>query len=173
LPNTPIFDEIFHAAGTESPESTDVRFNSGAFGKRQQNVANNSLDSGSCDFETMPSDHVPSRAELDEIWFWMNFKLNFARLASVTNPVKIMQHLKYLKNITEVIAPDDPFPLYFYGYLNLRAFGNLEQGIVIRLEKMLAASAYWRERFAAFDLSTDHLRARDIAGTTQPTMAAY
>jgi len=160
LPNTPIFD-VMREQGLieEETDTREIRFNSGPFGKHRENVIKELFTSTHVDpFTTIALDEVPPKAVHESIWLYMNFNLNFRRLFLLKSDRKLHQQRKYLRYITEVIAPDDPFPMYFYGYLLHRLYGLTDEVLVNRLERRLASSAYWKDMFEKFGLSPDHLR---------------
>lgn len=159
LPNTPIFDLMVKQGLVETTDTQQIRFNSGPFGKRRENVIRELFTSAHTDpFARVGLDEVPPKAVHESIWLYMNVHLNFRRLFSLQRPQKLRQQLKYLRYITEAVAPDDPFPMYFYGYLQHRLDGTVDAGTVRRLEDRLASSAYWSDLFGRFALSVDHLR---------------
>ena len=59
-------------------------------------------------FENVNLDDVPSKSELESIWMYMNFQLNFKPLLKLQDPIKLEIQTKYLQYITELVAPDDP-----------------------------------------------------------------
>ena len=160
LPNTPIFDQMVEQGLVTVTDTKDVRFNSGSFGKRRESVVKEQFTSSVCTnpFQNVVLDSVPPKSVHESIWLYMNFNLNFRRLLLIEKERKLHQQRKYLHHITEVVAPDDPFPGYFHGYLLHRLEGAVDERIVSRLEHRLASSAYWSDLFARFGLSPDHLR---------------
>lgn len=110
-------------------------------------------------------DRVPKANELDDIWFYMNVRLNFSRLLRETRPLKLAQQLKWLRYVATKTAPDNAIILYFYAYLQQRVLGDIEETVIGRLKSRMAQSGYWRERFALFGLSVDDVTGRDFPRT--------
>ena len=79
-------------------------------------------------------------------------------VAAAQSPVKLEQQYRYVNNVTTLVAPDDPFPMYFFGYLQKQANGFIDPELIARLENCLKGSEYWRQQFNAFELSPDHLK---------------
>ncbi len=102
-------------------------------------------------------DRVPKANELDDIWFYMNFRLNFSRLLREMRPIKLKQQLTWLRYVATKTAPDNAIILYFYAYLQYRVTGEISEELVQRVRSRLEASAYWQERFRIFGLSADHV----------------
>ncbi len=102
-------------------------------------------------------DRIPSANELDDIWFYMNFRLNFSRLLRETRKMKLEQQLKWLDYVSNKTAPDNALILYFYAYLQHRVLGSIDSELIQRLKMRFDASPYWQERFYLFGLSVDHV----------------
>jgi hypothetical protein len=107
-------------------------------------------------------DQVPTTTGLDDIWFYMNVRLNFSRLLRETRPLKLKQQLTWLKYVATKTAPDNAMILYFYAYLQHRVLGNVEEALVEYLKSRVEQSRYWQERFAIFGLSTDDVVRREF-----------
>ena len=87
----------------------------------------------------------------------MNFHLNFHRLFHERRPEKIEQMQAHLATITDVIAPENGFALYFLGFFQYLTTGAIDQNLVTRLKDRLETSEYWAARMPAFGLSPEHL----------------
>jgi hypothetical protein len=107
-------------------------------------------------------DRVPKTNRLDDIWFYMNFRLNFSRLMRERRTIKLRQQLTWLKYVATKTAPDNAIILYFYAYLQHHVVGEIEDEIVARLKSRLETSSYWQERFLIFGLSVDHVTKREF-----------
>jgi radical SAM superfamily enzyme YgiQ (UPF0313 family) len=110
-------------------------------------------------------DQIPKANELDDIWFYMNVRLNFSRLLREMRPIKLGQQLKWLKYVATKTAPDNAIILYFYAYLQHRVLGVVEEELVERLKYRVEQSGYWQERFTIFSLSVDDVIRREFPTT--------
>ena len=128
------------------------------FGEKIGRQTTNLLDA--LDFYDL--DRVPKANELDNIWFYMNVRLNFSRLLRETRPIKLKQQLKWLRYVATKTAPDNAIILYFYTYLQHRVLGEIEEAIVERLKSRLEQSSYWQERFMLFGLSVNDVIRREF-----------
>jgi hypothetical protein len=143
LPNTPIYDAMV-AQGLIQDVGAKIRFEGGAFGKQAQReagrieVRNFSID--------LPAHKVPDGEELNDIWFYMNWRLNFARIEHETRPEKLEQLKAHLHVLADVISPENAFAL--------RALAKLEDSdeMRARLAERLLTSPYWSSRFTALGL---------------------
>ena len=50
---------------------------------------------------------VPDPRDLDDIWFYMNMRLNFSRLFREQRKTKLEQQLKSFKYVSNQTAPDN------------------------------------------------------------------
>jgi radical SAM superfamily enzyme YgiQ (UPF0313 family) len=103
-------------------------------------------------------DSIPSPETLDDIWFYMNYRINFFRLLGENRPLKLEQGLKWMNYLHHLSAPDNGFIMYYLGFLQHRVRGEVDPALIEKLDKRLQVSTYWRERFALFSLSVDHLK---------------
>lgn len=160
LPNTPIYETMVNEGLLPEVDFTDVRYNAGPYGKHRK-VAEKSRDLLASDFRAAFSDvdldAVPPKEQLDEIWAYMNFHLNFRRLFDETRPKKLQQKLRYVSSITDRIAPENAFAMYFRGYLEQKIQGYVPIKTIEMAKERLRTSPYWQERFDDFGLSLDHL----------------
>ena len=165
LPNTPIFESMVEQGyvNTKTLKFGDIRYNSGAYGKHRKQ-AEQETDLLASDFKDAfnQSDlnKVPNREELDTIWAYMNYHLNFRPLFFETRPVKLVQKLQYLTNISDLVAPENAIAMYFQGYLQNQVNGSIDPRVIESLEERLSLSPYWSARFRDFDLSPEHLKTR-------------
>lgn len=173
LPGTPIHDSMVAQGLLRGGDDSEVRFMGGAYGKQaeiEQGRRQARLGFAEA-FSQIPLDQVPTPDQITDIWFYMNYHLNFHRLFHESNPVKIAQQMQVLKNLGDVVAPENGFALYFLAYLQARELGRPDPGVVARLEERVNTSAYWRDRFAAFGLSPADVRAGTYGGAARAALA--
>ena len=174
LPNTPIYDSMVAQGLIEPVGSKNVRFTGGAFGKQVEIEQGRQM--ATPDFEQafgqLRLDQVPTADQLNDVWFYMNYHLNFHRLFTETRPVKIEQQFKNLRALSDVISPENGFALYFLGYLQSKMFGKIDPEIIRRLETRIATSSYWKDRLHAFGLSVEDLRAGNFRNKDIPRLVA-
>jgi radical SAM superfamily enzyme YgiQ (UPF0313 family) len=172
LPNTPIYDAMVAQGMVNGLEDSEVRFQAGAYGKQAE--VEQGLRLSTANFEEVFSgiglDNVPTPDQITDIWFYMNYHLNFHRLFSEESPIKISQQMATLENLSDFVAPENGFALYFLGFLGHKVDGKVSAELIGRLEARLATSDYWKERFAAFGLSTDDLRNHDFKNKLIPRL---
>jgi len=101
-------------------------------------------------------DVIPTRSELDDIWFYMNMRINFARLLRENRSEKIKQQYHWLNYVCNKTAPDNAVIIYFFALMQKKHLGYVTEDIKIRLKKRLKLD-YWKERFNFFDLKIEDL----------------
>jgi len=103
-------------------------------------------------------DTVPSPEILDDIWFYFNYRVNFFRLLGENRTAKFEQGIKWMTYLHNLSAPDNAFIMYYLGLLQHRLYGKVDPVLIKKLDTRLKVSSYWRERFAIFGLSVDHVK---------------
>lgn len=172
LPNTPIYDAMVAQGLIEPVGSRQVRFNSGGYGKQDQIDLGIRRSSQSFEeaFRAIEMDAVPTHEQLDDIWFFMNYHLNFHRLFSEERPTKIRQQLLNLSALSDVISPEHGFALYFTCYLQHKLHGTIDPALVERLERRLAQSPYWSHRLRAFGLDLEDVTTANFRNKAIPRL---
>jgi len=159
LPNTPLFDSSAQNEFSKKVKFEDIRYSTGPYGKILEKAHKGFSPSDfENPFDNVDLDTVPPKSQIEDIWFYMNYHLNFKRLFKEKRPAKLAQQLKYVQNITDLVAPEDPFPMYFCGYLQKKVLGKIDDRLIKRLEELFNSSEHWRNRFDFFNLSIDDLK---------------
>ena len=97
LPNTPIFDQMVNDGFIDKNniEFTEIRYNSSGYGKHKTEKKENLPDLLARDFinafNINNEGAVPEKNQLDDVWAYMNYHLNFARLSNENHPIKLDQ----------------------------------------------------------------------------------
>lgn len=172
LPNTPIYDSMVAQGLINDVGSSEVRFAAGAFGKQAEIEQGLRLATANFEeaFAAIGLDQVPNSDQITDIWFYMNYHLNFHRLFHEDRPAKIDQQIATLINLSDLVAPENAFALYFLGFLSQQRDGRIDPMVIERLKRRLDTSQYWRGRFAAFGLAVDDLRHNDFRNKHLPRL---
>lgn len=160
LPNTPIFGQMAVEGLLGSISFEEIRFQLGAHGKQRKGTekkVNVFATDFKHAFEEADPDAIPTKAQINRLWAYMNYYLNFDRLLREKRPVKHMQMFQYFGYVADVVAPEDAFAQYFRGYLHWKVYGRSEPGRFERLKKILAENSHWQERLDDFQLSAEDL----------------
>jgi len=155
LPNTPIFNRMVEEGLIIPEDFTTVAFSEGAYGKNAK-ASGRGRDMLARDFKGIFSNHddnaIPSPRELEDIWAYMVFHLNYLKLSNEPRRIKQEQYLKNLEYISDMVAPGDAFSLYFRIHLLQKLHKPVPVDISSRLKALLTEDVYWRERFTEFGL---------------------
>jgi hypothetical protein len=160
LPNTPIFDSMVDSGmiDTDTLEFSNIRYNSGGLGKHKQKNRDMLSVNFSQAFQVDNLDEVPDKSKLDDIWAYMNFHLNFKKLLNEDRDLKLKQKYEYVKNITDLVSPENCLALYFLGFLEKKIYGEVSNETIVNLEDRLNKFSYWQERFNQYKLSPNDLK---------------
>lgn len=158
LPGTPIYNSMIEQGLIEAQAGAKVRYVTGAYGKSVEKGEVNLLPASIEEvFNAIPDDVIPAPQQIDDVWFYMNYALNYKRVNEEQRPVKLRQHQIFTTAICDLISPDNPFALYTSVLLTQRLNERCDLGRVARLEHQLNRSTFWKERFHALKLSLSDL----------------
>lgn len=152
LPSTPVYQFMMEQGLLD--DATDVvRYEVGPYSKRTEREKQQRLvaDSFAEAFAHIKMDEVPSKEQLSNIWFYVNYKVNFERVKATADPIKLSMRLKLLRDIGDRVSLDHAFAHLYAGILEEKSGNTEEAKRRLRCtETALAGSAYWRDKFAAF-----------------------
>ena len=112
---------------TETLEFSDIRYNSGGLGKHKQKKKDMLSVNFNEAFQVNNLDEVPDKSKLDDIWAYMNFHLNFKKLLVENREMKLQQKYDYVKNITDLISPENCLAFVFLRLFRKRYLGQFQQ----------------------------------------------
>ncbi len=175
LPNTPIYDAMVSQGLIKPLGDKETRFNGGAFGKQAEQEQGLRLATSDFKkaFSAIHPDSVPTPEQLTDIWFFMNYHLNFQRIFHETRPVKIKQLQQHLHTLADVISPENGFALYFLAYLQYKKENTIDADLITRLQERLKDSPYWRDRMSAFGLTVQDLKDKNFSNKERPCLTPF
>jgi radical SAM superfamily enzyme YgiQ (UPF0313 family) len=161
LPNTVIFDQMLSEGLIGDITFSEMGYNSGTHGK-STNKSGKSIDPLSVDFSDTFNknklNQVPNRKELDNIWAYMNYHLNFKRLFQENRKIKLEQQYRYVRNIAELVAPNNAFAIYFASFLHNRLKEGIDESLLNQFNNTISNNPYWRKRCTEFGLKIEHIK---------------
>ena len=92
----------------------------------------------------------------------MNFHLNFKRLFKENRKTKLSQQYKYVRNIADLVAPNNAFAIYFASYLNYKLGNGLDDKLLTQFKKSVSENQYGNLRCKEFGLSDLHIKDQKI-----------
>ncbi len=159
--STPMYEAMAEQGLIEERQDRiEGRYSAGPFGQQRgfEESNNINLDEFRAFFQGAQVNEIPSKDKLLDIWFWMNYYLNFHRLFTESRRIKLEQQARALRNITDLVAPSNGFGMYFDAYLQNRLGNQIPETLTARLENRLLESNFWSNTFRFLGFSADHLR---------------
>lgn len=160
--STPMYEAMAEQGLIEERQDRiDGRYSAGPFGQQRgfEETDKINLDEFKAHFSGAQVNEIPSRDKLLDIWFWMNYYLNFHRLFTEERTIKLEQQARALRNITDLVAPTNGFGMYFDAYLQNKLGRAVPVDLIQRLDSRLQQSAFWASTFRYLGFSVDHLKA--------------
>lgn len=121
---------------------------------------------------TLPADHVPTTAELDDLWFVADYKMNYEKILAVHEPVKLRNIRVMLQQITDDYTVDNAMGNLFLAVIasKLQEFGESQRRLALAT-RYQEESAYWTKRFTVLGMSTIAERVRAANALAIPMAA--
>lgn len=103
--------------------------------------------------QTLPADHVPTSAELDDLWFVADYKMNYEKLLHVHEPVKLRNIRVMLQQITDEYTVDNAMGNLFLAVIasKLHEFDESQRRLTLAM-RLQEESAYWTKRFSVLGM---------------------
>jgi len=175
LPNTPIYNSMVEQGLIDDSSRGETRFNSGGFGKQNEIDRGERLAAQSFEeaFSFAAPEQIPSHENLNDIWFFMNYHLNFHRLFSEDREFKLREQLMNMNTLSDVISPEHGFALYFKGYIESRLEGRAARKTINRLAVQLEKSPFWADRLSTFGLDIFDLKTNNYKNKKIPRFMPF
>jgi hypothetical protein len=162
LPSTPIYQTMIEQGLISDTDSKAVRYITGAYGTPYVGMERGGVGAAT-DFraaiEALPDDLVPTRTLVDDLWFYLNLRLNYERVMVEHRQAKLAQHRRLLQSVCDMIAPDNAFALYVLAVVQRRLDGAPDPRVLERLRRQHATSPFWHNRLESFGLRPDDFAA--------------
>ena len=98
-------------------------------------------------------DRVPMKVEMEDIWFISDYKINYERLTSITEPKQLNKLNTFLKYVGDRISQKNPLINHFRSIIAEKFKKNDEANLLKELSKnSLANSEYWKKRFVSLNI---------------------
>ncbi len=164
LPSTEIYDEMIALGlAQDKLETSNVAYIFGPHGKLHLREKNETIKTAEFLDLLGVSDPemVPNEEQLKDLWFLIDYKLNYEKILKVDDPIKLGKLSLQLEDICNRIAPDSAIAQLFYG-ITEQKLGNTELARKqIKNTKLIVegdgtkeniGSAYWQKRFETLEL---------------------
>jgi len=160
LPNTPIYYQMLEAGLiTEGDDSKGVRYMTGAYGKANDNDRGKVVARLTTKdiFSRLPAQHVPDGNELEDIWFLMNYELNYRRVVQEQRIIKQKKQEQFLKFLCEYTSPDSVLAFYTRCVVEKKLNNQIDPERLSSLHAKYDESPYWQDKFKMLGLSLNDL----------------
>jgi radical SAM superfamily enzyme YgiQ (UPF0313 family) len=118
------------------------------------------------DLLAKPTSYLPTKEEVPDLWFIMNYLVNYEPVLRETDIAKLTKKRNILVDMCHRTNPPDPLAHLFLGIANIKLGLQKEAGTQFTLAKQfMEESAFWTVRFAHFKL--DRLLRESVSELTQ------
>ncbi len=139
--------------GLMAPEDINARFFLGTTGGQRRREAEEKVVARefSDPFSGDPG-RIPTPEELKDLWFVMDYRVNYEKILTEDRPVKLAMLRRMLRDVCERV-PENPLATLYLGIVEEK-LGNAEAAREEkrRAAEYLCASDFWRRRFMILDL---------------------
>ncbi|MEK7609636.1 MAG: radical SAM protein [Patescibacteria group bacterium] len=96
---------------------------------------------------------VPSKEEMADIWFLMDYRVNYEQIPNQINPIKLAMKRLMLRDVRDRVPKHIPMASLFLGIINQK-LGNHEEAKenFMETEQYLKESVFWQVRFKKLGL---------------------
>ena len=160
LPNTPIYFQMLEAGLiTEDEGNKGVRYMTGAYGKANENDRDETVSRLTTRdlLSRLPAHHVPNGNELEDIWFLMNYELNFGRVAQEQRTIKLKKQEQFLNFLCDFTSPDSVLAFYTRCIVEKNLSNRIDPARLSSLHEKYKGSPYWQDKFKMLGLSLNDL----------------
>lgn len=100
------------------------------------------------------SDKIPTQGELPDVWFMMDYLINYEPIPKMNNPVKLKMQRLNLRAIIDRLPKHIAMASLYLGIVNKKLGNNTEAtGNFEETKKYLEESAFWQVRFEKLGLN--------------------
>lgn len=159
LPSTEMYDQMVHDGLIKDGSLTLNKKESTLFSVRQtekQRLREANEQQSADEFVNLfegDLDDIPANEKLDDLWFLIDYMVNYEKILTEENPLRLKKMQCFLRDVTTRMTMDNPLATLFLGIVESK-LGNLHEAEVnTSLSKSyLKKSAYWQIRFKILDL---------------------
>lgn len=139
--------------GLIDPDTVDNKFFLGSTGGQRRREAEEKVDAK--DFQdpfTGDLARIPTAEELKDLWFVMDYRVNYEKILGEERPVKLAMLQKMLRDICERVQ-ENPLAALYWGIIEHKLGDTTAAWHLKKLSRQyLHNSDFWRKRFEALDI---------------------
>ena len=101
-------------------------------------------------------EHVPSKKELSDLWFLVDYEINYRDIPTLANEAKIVKLRAFLEDVSDRMTRDNPLANYYLSILEEKLNNTENSSFRRELSKSyVEKSEHWRNRFDFLDLKVN------------------
>jgi radical SAM superfamily enzyme YgiQ (UPF0313 family) len=98
-------------------------------------------------------DIVPSREEISNLWFLVDYKINYAKILKENHPVKLKKMKRFLTDVSDRMTIGNPLSNLFLNVIENKLNNSSEATRRLELaNQFFRKSEYWQQRFQVLGL---------------------
>ena len=99
-------------------------------------------------------DAVPTPEELDDLWLLVDYKVNYEKILTERDPLRLKKMQCFLKDVSHRMSIDNPLSTLFVAIVEHK-LGNLQEAehYLNRSKRCLDTSPYWQKRFDVLEIN--------------------
>ena len=162
LPSTKIYDQMVDLGliNSEKIDSKEINYGSMQTGLQKRREYDLRHDAGNINALTsLDTNLIPSRELLQEIWFDVDYHINYSGINKGLNNEKLLKLKLFLEDVsTRMTAGKNPLVKYYLANINANlGFSCESKELLCSSRALLAESSLWRGRFKNLNLEiSDH-----------------
>jgi radical SAM superfamily enzyme YgiQ (UPF0313 family) len=117
---------------------------------------------------TLPPQHVPTTAELDDLWFVADYRMNYEKILAIDEPAKLRNIQAMLQQVTDEYTVENAMGNLFLAVIASKLHDIAEsQRRLAFADRYQRDSAYWTKRFTVLGMCeiADRVRAANASAT--------
>lgn len=155
LGNTKMSKELLQRGLLNEQAMVDASFFIGVVGgqTKREEKEKTKASQFTADILERPSDYSPDEEELKDVWFLMDWLLNYKPILKQTNRIKLELKRLFLTDICQRKTVGNPLSTMFLGIVEAK-LGNINDAVknFEQAKRFLSESAFWQVRWDALNL---------------------
>lgn len=99
-------------------------------------------------------DAVPTREELDDLWLLVDYKVNYEKILTEQEPLRLEKMRRFLRDVSNRMSIDNPLSTLFVAIVENKLGNRKEAQRYLTLSKrFLEESRYWQRRFDVLEVN--------------------
>ena len=160
LPSTEIYDQMVESG---KAKKNDLNLEGEGFTmfsvreserQRKQEESNKRNNKDFINLLNSKSDHIPTQAELNDLWFLTDYEINYKPILKMDDVWRLKKLEAFLTDVSDRMTRDNPLSNYFLSIV-LKKVKKIEDSKkrINLVKNYLEKSEHWQQRFKAINLN--------------------